>query len=40
MASVPASETTRKRIVAMISGESESVDKSEFVRAAARLIVE
>lgn len=40
MARVPASETTRKRIEAMISGEGEGVDKSELVRAAARLIVE
>jgi transposase-like protein len=40
MARVPASETTRKRIEAMISGEAEGVDKSELVRAAARLIVE
>jgi len=40
MARVPASERTRKRIEAMISGESEGVDKSELVRAAARLIVE
>jgi len=40
MARVPASEATRKRIEAMISGEGEGVDKSELVRAAARLIVE
>ena len=40
MARVPASEATRKRIDAMISGQSEEVDKSELVRAAARLIVE
>jgi len=40
MARVPASEATRKRIEAMISGEAEGVDKSELVRAAARLIVE
>lgn len=40
MARVPASETTRKRIEAMISGEGEGVDKSELVRAAARLILE
>ena len=36
MARVPASETTRKRIEAMISGEGEAVEKSELVRAAAR----
>jgi len=40
MGRVPASEATRKRIEAMISGEGEGVDKSELVRAAARLIVE
>src|SRR5215210_7897764 len=40
MARVPASETTRKRIDALISGQSEGIDKSELVRAAARLIVE
>ena len=40
MARVPASEATRKRIDAMISGQSEGVDKSELVRAAAGLIVE
>ena len=40
MARVPASEATRKRIDAMINGQSEGVDKSELVRAAARLIVE
>ena len=40
MARLPASEATRKRIEAMISGEAEGVDKSELVRAAARLIVE
>ncbi|MCC7040333.1 MAG: IS256 family transposase [Burkholderiales bacterium] len=40
MARVPASETTRKRIEAMISGDGAGVDKSELVRAAARLIVE
>ena len=40
MARVPASETTRKRIETMISGDGEGVDKSDLVRAAARLIVE
>jgi len=40
LARVPASEATRKRIEAMISGEGAGVDKSELVRAAARLIVE
>ncbi|MGE5101246.1 MAG: transposase, partial [Deltaproteobacteria bacterium] len=40
MARVPASEATRKRIEAMISGEADGLDKSELVRAAARLIVE
>lgn len=40
MARIPASEATRKRIEAMISGEGEAVEKSELVRAAARLIVD
>jgi hypothetical protein len=40
MARLPASEATRKRIEAMISGEGDAVEKSELVRTAARLIVE
>jgi putative transposase len=40
MSRVLASEATRKRIEAMINGQSEGIDKSELVRAAARLIVE
>ncbi len=40
MARVPASETTRKRIEAMINGEAGEIDKSGPIREAARLIVE
>lgn len=40
MARVPASETTRKRIEAVVSGEGGSVDKSDLVRAAARRLGE
>lgn len=37
---VPASETTRKRIETLLSGQSGSVERSELVKLAAQLIVE
>ena len=40
MARLPASETTRNEIKRMLAGESESIDTSNFVRQAVRLMIE
>ena len=37
---VPASETTTKRIEALVSGRTGSVERSKLVKVTARLIVE